>query len=318
MLDLSPILKAVQQAAALCHEVQLRYLAQSEKAGKEPVTIADYGSQAIIGRAVQAAFPDDAILAEEQGDQFMAVVPDDQRQQICRLLAVTLGIAVHEADIVRWLDHGRGRTAARTWVIDPIDGTKGFLARRHYAIAVGIVEGGQPTGAVLGAPGYRDGEGAIFSAQGGQAWIQGLNGGAPRPIHVSDRSEAAVFRVVQSVEKAHASKDRMEAVRARAGLGAAPLREMDSMEKYGLVACGDADLYMRLPREGSAYQHKAWDHAAGTAIVLAAGGRVTDVDGTPLDFSQGAALPNRGMVVSNGRLHDRIIEAVQAVLAEEA
>ena len=59
----------------------------------------------------------------------------------------------------------------------------------------------------------------------------------------------------------------MARARDYAGMGAVRLLELDSMEKYALVACGDADLYMRLPREGSTYEHKIWDHAAGVALV---------------------------------------------------
>jgi 3'(2'), 5'-bisphosphate nucleotidase len=61
-----------------------------------------------------------------------------------------------------------------------------------------------------------------------------------------------------------------------------------------------------------------WDHAPGVALVLAAGGMVTDVDGSMLDFSQGRTLPNRGMLVSNGTVHERLIQAVAELLEEEA
>ena len=106
----------------------------------------------------------------------------------------------------------------------------------------------------------------------------------------------------------------MARARELAGLGAARILELDSMEKYALVACGDADVYMRLPRAGSRYAHKVWDHAAGVALAQAAGGTVTDLDGSPLDFSQGETLPNAGMIVSNGPPHDRLVAAVSRVL----
>jgi 3'(2'), 5'-bisphosphate nucleotidase len=88
------------------------------------------------------------------------------------------------------------------------------------------------------------------------------------------------------------------------------------MEKYALVASGQADAYLRLPNLDSKRPHMSWDHAAGTALVIAAGGSVTDVDGTPLDFSRGKALPNRGMLVSNGKVQQQLIDAAVAVLAE--
>lgn len=53
---------------------------------------------------------------------------------------------------------------------------------------------------------------------------------------------------------------------------------------------GDAEIYLRLPRPGKRYEEKIWDHAAGVVVVEEAGGRVTDVYGKPLDFSQGRTL----------------------------
>ncbi len=87
MIDLKPMFTAVRQSADLTRRVQQIHLAHSQKEGKEPVTIADYGSQAILCRAISAAFPDDAVLAEERGSQFVELVPDDQRAEIVRLVA---------------------------------------------------------------------------------------------------------------------------------------------------------------------------------------------------------------------------------------
>lgn len=326
-MNLDPIIQAVRKAIFLCREVQHNYLIQSSKLAyeeTEPVTIADYGSQAIIARAISEHYPGDAVLAEEQGQQFLELVGPQQRAIILNLLTDALDISLTQDDVVRWLDHGRGRSTPRTWVIDPIDGTKGFVAMRHYAIAAGLLQDGQPADAVIGCPGYGDGvsayddSGLIFFAQDGAAYQQPIGGGEATPVRVSTRTSPAELRIVQSFERQHASKERMAAVRELAGMAEAPVRELDSMEKYALVACGDADLYLRLPEIGQQRPHSSWDHAAGTALVLAAGGRVTDLDGTPLDFSQGEVLPNRGMIVSNGLIHDRVVEAVQELLRREA
>ena len=106
----------------------------------------------------------------------------------------------------------------------------------------------------------------------------------------------------------------MSRTRELAGLGDVRILELDSMEKYALVACGDADLYMRLPRRDSEYAHKVWDHAAGAALVAAAGGMVTGLAGEALDFSRGETLPNAGMIISNGQHHARVVAAVRRVL----
>ena len=313
------LLAAVRQAAELCRLVQDNFLSANTKADgdhREPVTIADYGSQAIICRALQQHYPEDAVVAEESGAQFSQLVLADQRVQIARLLTQVLHQAVSEAELIAWLDFGAGRKAARTWVIDPIDGTKGFLARRHYAIACGLLLEGRVAEGIVAAPGYNDGEGALFYTRDESCYRAPLAGGDGRRVSVSSRRNPADIIATQSFERAHASKSRMSRARELAGLGRVRVLELDSMEKYALVACGDADLYMRLPREGSRYAHKIWDHAAGVALVLGAGGTVTDLDGSALDFSQGETLPNPGMIISNGARHGRVVEAVGRVMTE--
>ena len=313
------ILAAVRDAAKLCRLVQENFLsAETKSTGdhSEPVTIADYGSQAIICRALQQRYPTDAVVAEESGAQFVQLVSAEGRAQVLALLKQVLRQEVTEADLVAWLDFGAGRSAARTWVIDPIDGTKGFLAQRHYAIACGQLLNGQVSDGIVATPGYNDGEGALFYTLDGATFRAPLAGGDGIRVTVSSRQSPEDIIAAQSFERAHASKSRMARARELAGLGGARLLELDSMEKYALVACGDADLYMRLPREKSRYAHKIWDHAAGVALVQAAGGTVTDLDGSPLDFSQGETLPNPGMIISNGAHHQRVVEAVGQVMAE--
>ena len=313
------LLAAVRKAAELCRLVQDNFLSASAKADgdhSEPVTIADYGSQAIICRALQQHYPDDAVVAEESGEQFSQLVSADQRSQIAQLLSQVLRKKVSETELIAWLDFGAERKAARTWVIDPIDGTKGFLARRHYAIACGLLLDGQVAEGIVAAPGYRAGEGALFHTRDGFCYRAPLAGGDGTRVTVSSRRNPVDIIAAQSFERAHASKSRMARARELAGLGNVRVLELDSMEKYALVACGDADLYMRLPRAGSRYAHKIWDHAAGVALVQAAGGTVTDLDGGPLDFSQGETLPNSGMIISNGAHHPRVVQAVQRVIAE--
>ncbi|PJF21134.1 MAG: 3'(2'),5'-bisphosphate nucleotidase, partial [Phototrophicales bacterium] len=154
MTDLTPILQAVRQAAQLCQEVQQRHVVRSDKAGHEPVTIADYGSQAIICRALKQAFPQDGVMAEESGKQFIELVPPPERAYIINLVGQILGEHITEAQMVDWLDHGKDVETARLWVIDPIDGTKGFLGQRHYVNAVGVLQDRRPVGGVIAAPAY--------------------------------------------------------------------------------------------------------------------------------------------------------------------
>lgn len=314
MIDFSPIANAIRQAAQLCKTVQEQFVAAdsvANKAGAEPVTIADYGSQALICRAISQSFPEDGVIAEEGGQQFGDLINEQQQQTIVSLISQTLGQPVTVEQVVQWLDYGQGRDSRRTWVIDPIDGTKGFIALRNYAIAVGILENGVPVSALMGTPGYTGlPSGALFYAQNGQAYVEPLSGGLAHKIEVSQRRDPEALIFVESVEKAHGDQDVMALVREQAGMSQSSLNRLDSQEKYCLVANGEADAYLRLPFKKGTYSHKIWDHAAGVAIVTAAGGIVTDLDGSALDFSLGKTLAkNKGMIVANPYIHASLLEA---------
>lgn len=130
-------------------------------------------------------------------------------------------------------------------------------------------------------------------------------------IQVSLATSNPQARFVESVESGHGHHDLQQAVARAVGISRPSLR-MDSQAKYGVVARGDAVLYLRLPSPKSPdYREKIWDHAAGALIVEEAGGRVTDMFGRPLDFASGRKLAgNQGVVVSNGLLHTTVLEAL--------
>ena len=123
-----------------------------------------------------------------------------------------------------------------------------------------------------------------------------------------------VQRVVrcEAAEAAHTSFGRSAAALAALGFDKAEPIRIDGQGKYGLVACGEAHVYTRLPHAG--YVENIWDHAAGACIIEEAGGRVSDLDGQPLDFARGASLGEHvtGIVATNGVLHDAVLEALGA------
>lgn len=318
MTDLTPIIEAAIKGVALCREVQQNDLVSSEKSANDPVTIADYGTQAIICRALMQHFPADAVISEEAGQQFMDLVAPENRARIVQLVARILGEPVDEAALVGWLDHGKGRSSARTWLIDPVDGTKGFLNNRHYVIAVATLEGGEATNAVVAAPAYPDVPGGmLFFTRDGGAYAQPIDGGSARQLRVTTNTEPAVLRALESVEKGHVGHSRLARVRTLAGMDEANVAQADSQEKYARIAAGDAEVYLRLSRRGSTRPHSAWDHAPGAALVTQAGGRVTGLNGEPLDYSPGRDLANRGVIATNGPIHDQLVAAVADLLAEE-
>jgi 3'(2'), 5'-bisphosphate nucleotidase len=317
-----PILPAMRQAAQLCHIVQQKHIISNEKTGAEPVTIADYGSQALIGRALAEHYPDDGVMAEESGHLFVTLLSQEQKTEIIALISQIIGQPTTEDEVRGWLDHNAGKETSRIWVIDPIDGTKGFLAGRNYVNALGVLQDRQPIEGALTLPAYRDEQypnGILLYTKDNQPVIEALDNpdDTAKPVHVSAITDLGQFRGLESVEKGHAGLARLARVREIAGIPNDAIVQIDSMEKYGRVSMGVAELYMRLPRIESTRPHNIWDHAPGVAILQAAGGVATDVDGSPLDFSTGTTLNNYGVIASNNTCHDTIIEAVAQLLEEE-
>jgi 3'(2'), 5'-bisphosphate nucleotidase len=245
---------------------------------------------------------------------------------VTELVRTQRGDAVALSTVLDWISVGasaeRGARASagasdRYWTLDPIDGTKGFLRGDQYAIALALVDGGEVVLGVLGCPNLPNPDGstgAIFAAATGgvaQAWYG--DAADPQPVSVAAPATLAEARFCESVESGHSNQDHSAQIAARLGITAEPYR-IDSQCKYAAVARGDASIYLRLPTRAD-YREKIWDHAAGKFVVEQAGGVVTDVTGAPLDFSHGATLAtNRGVVATDGRFHDQVIAAVQAVL----
>ena len=119
--------------------------------------------------------------------------------------------------------------------------------------------------------------------------------GQPVPVRVSQRTDPALLRFCESVESGHSAHGDAAAIAARMGIVMPPVR-MDSQAKYGIVARGEAEIYLRMPTRAD-YREKIWDHAAGALIVEEAGGTVTDITGRPLEFHHGRELSaNRGVM----------------------
>ena len=97
----------------------------------------------------------------------------------------------------------------------------------------------------------------------------------------------------------------------------APPVGMDSQAKYAVLAAGGGEMLVRLlSTDRLDYREKVWDQAAGSLVVEQAGGRVTDLDGKPLDFGHGRTLAtNRGVVATNGLLHDAALAALREIKA---
>ena len=334
---------AVQRATLLTQRVfHEKAKGTLSKDDKSPVTIGDFGAQALIIHAIRKNFPTDEIVGEEEASSLRQ--NKDLADQIWQLVQSTKlgdpaseellgGLVKDERQMLQSIDEGKGAGggSGRIWALDPIDGTKGFLRGGQYAVCLALIEDGHVKVGVLGCPnlpiddsaplsadiGNGEGRGVLFSAVLGSGAIsRPLSHGAlekSQPIHMEEVPDLTKATFCESVEAGHSSHGDQAAIAERLGITRDSVR-MDSQAKYGSIARGAGDLYLRLPVRAD-YQEKIWDHAAGDLIVREAGGQVTDVDGRRLDFSRGRTLAaNKGVVAAPRAVHGRVLEAVLNVL----
>lgn len=317
-------LDAVIRACRLCQNVRATLVTADTMAKKDksPVTVADFGAQAVISHELAAAFPNDPLVGEEHAADLEGSAAADLRERVVRSVqAVSPDMA--EPQILSAISRGNyaGGAKGRHWTVDPIDGTKGFLRGEQYAVALALIEDGVPVLGVLGCPNLpvdvakTDGSaGCVFIALRGQgAFMRTILEVRERPVHVDEVSDPTRAIFCESVESGHSAHDDSAQVARLLGVTQPPYR-IDSQCKYAAVARGNASIYLRLPTRAD-YEEKIWDHAAGWMVIKEAGGEVSDVRGKPLDFSIGRTLrENKGVVATNGRIHDRVIAAVRQTL----
>jgi 3'(2'), 5'-bisphosphate nucleotidase len=235
------------------------------KEGNDPVTRADREANEFIVGELARAFPGEPIVAEES-----------------------------EAST-----YGAWTTAPRAWFVDPLDGTREFVARNgEFGVLIGAASHGRPVLGVVICPAL----GRTFEATDGGNAYEIAKDGSRRVVRVSGGTTLAESRFV--VSRSHKSRE-MESKIARLGV-----REVARVGSAGVkamrVACGEAELYVHTGVAG-----QRWDTCGPEAIVRAAGGQVTDLEGRAIDYASGE-LPNaRGLLVSNGTLHNAALEALQ-------
>jgi len=318
--------ESVLEACKFCQNIQSTHLSRGviTKSDRSPVTIADFGAQALVSDRLKAIFPDILLVAEEDSRLLR------QKENAPLKDAVTAHVRrfrphLSQRQILEAISVGSGEIGpeGRFWTLDPIDGTKGFLRGDQYAVALALVDGGQVVLGVLGCPNLpvnglksQGPHGCLFVAVAGEGSVmRGFEDPVERRIHVTRLADPSQARFCESFESAHSSHEVTKQVTHILGTEKHPVR-MDSQAKYGIVSRGDASIYFRLPIQKS-YREKIWDHAAGSIIVEEAGGTVTDIKGKPLDFSAGNKLiNNRGIIATNGKLHDLLLEAVQQVFSQ--
>lgn len=234
----------------------------------EEVTAADREANELIVSKLRKEFPDDGILAEESLDSY----------------------------------HRLERN--RVWLIDPMDGTKNFIARDgDFAVQIGLAVGGESVAGVV----YQPTRKVLYrAARGGGAWIEAEDKAAAR---LSVSSQTKPGEMVLASSRSHRSP-RMERVVTEFGFKK-EMRRGSVGVKIGLITEQQADLYLHLSPST-----KQWDTCGPEAILAEAGGRLTDLFGQPLRYN-GVRIDNQnGIVATNGAAHEMVIENLKPLLKE--
>ncbi|KAF5190580.1 Pap-specific phosphatase hal2-like [Thalictrum thalictroides] len=357
----------VQMACSLCQRVQESLVSKTNdqvqsKDDDSLVTVADWSVQATVSWMLSECFGSRniSIVAEEdvqslsKSDSIGLLETVVKTVNECLAEAPKFGLncpvrALGATEVLEAISrcNSTGGPKGRHWVLDPVDGTLGFVRGDQYAVALAMIEDGKVVLGVLGCPNYPMNkewlnyhhryywmmsklsplsesweQGCVMYAKrgSGEAWMQPLVQtnmkyvwpNSARAIRVSLIDDPALATFCEPVEKANSSHSFTAGLAHSVGLRKQPLR-VYSMVKYAAIARGDAEIFMKFARAG--YKEKIWDHAAGVVIIQEAGGVVTDAGGRPLDFSKGMFLEglDRGIIACSGAiLHEKIIGAVYA------
>jgi 3'(2'), 5'-bisphosphate nucleotidase len=235
---------------------------------REPVTLADKIANELIVDAIHRQFPDDGMLAEES------------------------------------IDTERRLAKRRVWMVDPLDGTNGFIdGNGDFAVQIGLAEDGV---AVLGVV-YQPLSGLLYRAVCGQgAWVERPNETATR-ARVSEQDELSMMCLAAS--RSHRSP-RMDRVVKAFGVKGEVQRGSVGI-KVGLIIEQQCDLYVHLsPRT------KQWDTCAPQVILNEAGGSFSDLFGSSISYNAPDVQHHNGLVATNGAVHERVIDALAPLLAE--
>jgi 3'(2'), 5'-bisphosphate nucleotidase len=269
--ELSIALDLAREAGAAILDIYEGPLDIQQKSGaddREPVTQADKLANEIIVQRLRLEFPDDGILAEES------------------------------------IDTAHRLKKSRVWMIDPLDGTNGFIdGNGDFAVQIGLTINGE---CVLGVV-YQPLSDVLYRAvSGGGTWIERPDI-EPEQGVVSNHREISTMRLAAS--RSHRSPRMDQAVQAF-GLKE-EVRRGSVGVKVGLIIEQQCDLYVHLsPRT------KQWDTCAPEIILREAGGAITDLFGRRLAYNQAEVQNRNGLVASNGVAHERIIATLQPLLVQ--
>ncbi len=271
-LELKTAIELARNAGNVILEHYAQEIIAEEKLGIddfwEPVTVADRAASRLIVDGLERAFTDDGILSEEEVDRI-----------------------------------GERLSKERVWIIDPIDGTAGFVKKDgDFAVQIGLALNGK---AILGVVFLPFHDVLYFAETGKGSYCE--SGGTVRKLHTSSMIE---FNKMQMAVSRNHRSPKINAILADFGLKGELQRGSVGL-KIGLIAEQTCDLYIHLsPRT------KLWDTCGPQVILEEAGGRMTDLFGDEFKYNIADVQNYGGIVATNGASHDRTIERLQPLLSE--
>lgn len=226
------------------------------------------------GRAIMEVYESDFSVSHK-GDHSPVTEADVRGEKVilAGLAKLDPGAVVVAEEMVAegGLPQGDPTSWPRFWLVDPLDGTKEFVARNgQFTVNIALVEGGVPTLGVVHAPAI----GETYVGHGPGTARRAKGGGPLAPIRVRSPAPEGLVVVASRSHRDGRTDEFLSKLKIK------DLETAGSSLKFCLVAAGDADLY---PRLGTTME---WDTAAGHAVVLAAGGRVDTLDGAPLRYAK--------------------------------
>jgi 3'(2'), 5'-bisphosphate nucleotidase len=187
----------------------------------------------------------------------------------------------------------------RTWVVDPIDGTRGFATKNgEFSVMIGLLDHGQVVLGVVLEPARRR---LCYAVRAGGCWTQDSDAALPLQCRVSRTGTLSEAILTQS----HSKRSNSPNAEVRALGPRQTLETYSAGIKLAQIARGEADLYLNTYPE-----FHDWDICAGHVLVLEAGGEVTGLRGEPVIYGRPGAWQRNGLMATNGALHQRALEAL--------
>jgi 3'(2'), 5'-bisphosphate nucleotidase len=264
--ELSTALEAARRAGRAAME-EYRHFQAMPDAPASISTAADQKSQEIILQLLHNAFPADALCAEETA-ALLANVPT---------------------------------TGSRQWIVDPIDGSRGFARKNgEFSIMIAFVDNGRIALGVVFEPARNR---LTYALLGGGCWRRDDNAIDASRCRVTPVTELAKGTLVQS----HTPDRGQLSPQVKALRPARIVETYSAGIKLAMVARGEVDLYLNT----YAISHD-WDICAGHILVDEAGGKVTGLGGQELSYGSPRAQQRHGVLASNGRVHEPALASLRA------